>query len=304
MSNCEDFVYFISNSRGVVNDGDMSVLSNKVSSMQSKLNNLRETEENLDRLCKAMKENYKQARKSPSNEFFAYVTRDDLLEIFGEDKVILTVRNCDTVREGKTKEVDCPEKQTLRVHGRWKKVDVRLVTTNGEVASKPVRTDETETDGELSDAQKSASTSQPDNKTNVIGGRRPGRRRKPEQFELKDDESSVESDQQKNKKLSDEEKEREEWRITAETLLGYRPPLKQRKRNLDEDWLESRYNFYFHFQSFFHGNLEINESFFRIAATSNSHPMIRLSPPRSKYMHTLRRTEGICDLFMGGSVPR
>lgn len=232
--------------RGVVNDGDMSVLSNKVSSMQAKLNNLRETEENLDRLCKAMRENYKQARKSPSNEFFSYVTRDDLLEVFGEDTVILTVRNCDTVRQGTAKEEDNTEKHTLRVNGRWKKVDVRLVTTDGEVASKSARTDETETDGELSDAQKPTTSSQTENKTNVIGSRRPGRRRKPERFELKEDDNSVEIDQPKNKKiLTEDEKEHEERRVTAETLLGYRPPSKQRKRNMDEDWLESRYLFCF-----------------------------------------------------------
>lgn len=223
--------------RGVVNDGDMSVLSNKVSSMQAKLNNLRETEENLDRLCKAMRENYKQARKNPSNEFYSYVTRDDLLDVFGKDSVILTVRNCDTIRRSKIKEEDDHTSSTLRVHGRWKAVDVRLVTTEGEVAPQSEsNTDEPETDVELS--EKSESSSQPAPKNNVIGNRRPGRRRKPERIELKDEDCSIEMDQSKLTSLTDEEKEQEERRITAEILLGYRPPLKQRKRTLDEDWTE------------------------------------------------------------------
>lgn len=230
--------------RGVVNDGDMSVLSNKVSAMQARLNGLRETEENLDRLCKAMKLNYQQSRRSPSNEFFAYVTRDDLLDVFGEESVILTVRNCDTIRTGTTKDEYDSEKHTLRVHGRWKKVDVRLVTTDGEVERNTTRTsEEHETDGDSNETQKKMASIQPEPK-NSNGARRPGRRRKPERLELKDDDSNVEVEQVKRFKpaLTEEEKELEERRITAETLLGYRPPLVQRKRNFEEDWLECRYN--------------------------------------------------------------
>ncbi|XP_055295053.1 transcription factor E2F5 isoform X2 [Sitodiplosis mosellana] len=229
--------------RGVVNEGDMSVLSNKVSAMQARLNRLRETEENLDRLCKAMRNNYQQARRSPSNEFFAYVTRDDLLDVFGKESVILTARNFDTVRKGvKIKAEDDSEekKHTLQVHGLFKKVDVRLVTTDGEITRNTARTlEEPETDGDSSETQKTTAASQPEPKTNT-GARRPGRRRKPERIELKDDDSSVETDQVKRLKttLTEEEKELEERRITAETLLGYRPSLVQRKRNLDEDWLE------------------------------------------------------------------
>lgn len=214
--------------------------------MQAKLNHLRETEENLDRLCKAMRENYKQARKSPSNEFFAYVTRDDLLDVFGKESVILTVRNCDTVREGKIKNEDDVEKKTLRVHGRWKKVDVRLVTTDGDVSRQPpTRTDDTENEVESIDTQKPVSASQPEAKNIATGSRRPGRRRKPDKLELKD-EDTIEIEEIKSTNLTEEENELEERRITAETLLGYRPPHKQRKRNFDEEWLESRYKFAHH----------------------------------------------------------
>lgn len=221
-----------------MNDGDMSVLSNKVSTMQSKLNDLREREENLDRLCKAMRENYKQARKSPENEFYAYVTRDDLLQVFGDDSVILTARNCDTVQTGKSKDEKAPVKHKLRVHGRWKKVDMRLVTTNGEIANTD-QSDDTEMNGEKLKSD-SAGQQVP---SNVIGNRRPGRRRKPERFELKDEDSNAELDlgAKKHKlNLTEEESELEERRLTAEALLGYRPAIKQRKRNFEEDWLQRK----------------------------------------------------------------
>lgn len=237
----------------------MSVLSKKVSTMQSKLNQMRETEENLDRLCKAMRENYKQARKSPSNDFFSYVTRDDLLEVFGKESVILTIRNCDTLREGTSKAEDNTRKHTLRVNGRWKAVDVRLVTTDGEVAAAAKQTtasgiaNTVNLDGESS--HKTISASQPEPKSVATYSRRPGRRRKPDQkIDVKsDDNTEIEPPPPKlkpqsplapPKELTPEEIEQQEKRITAETLLGYRPPYKQRKRYFEEDWLESRYKLF------------------------------------------------------------
>lgn len=222
--------------------------------MQSKLNQMRETEENLDRLCRAMRENYKNARKSPSNDFFSYVTRDDLIEVFGKESVILTVRNCDTIREGTLKAEDNTKKHyTLKVTGRYKAVDVRLVTTDGEVAPQksttPVGANAVD-DGESS--QKTVSASQPEPKSVATYSRRPGRRRKPDQkSDVKDDDSTEmepppaklkpQPPVQPPKQLTPEEIEQQEKRITAETLLGYRPSYKQRKRYFEEDWLESRY---------------------------------------------------------------
>lgn len=236
--------------RGVVNDGDMSVLSKKVSTMQSKLNKLRETEENLDRLYKAMRENYKHTRRSPTHEFFAYVTRDDLLEVFGNESVILTVRNCDTIREGTSKVENSLKRHTLRVKGRWKADDVRLVTTDGDVAAQPSAGQAT-ADGDAANvdsvSNEPASASQPEPSVATYS-RRPGRRRKPERIELKEDDG-VEIEQpaklqQPPKVLTPVETEQQERRITAETLLGYRPPYEQQKRHFEEDWLESRYKLF------------------------------------------------------------
>lgn len=224
----------------------MSVLSKKVSTMQAKLSKLREEEENLDHLCKAMRENYKQARRSAKNDFFSYVTRDDLLNVFGKDTVILTVRNCDTIRQGTTKDEDDTTKHTLRIHGRWKAVDVRLVTTDGEVAcQKPIASDDMDGGSEINETNQMISASQPESKNCAASSsRRPGRRRKPDKFELKNE--SDEIDQPiPTTSYTEEDKETEERRITAKTLLGYRPPIKQRKRNWEDDWLESRYKLFF-----------------------------------------------------------
>lgn len=242
--------------RGVVNDGDMSVLSKKVSTMQSKLNQMRETEENLDRLCKAMRENYKHARKSVSNDFFAYVTRDDLLDVFANDSVILTIRNCDTISEGMVKTESNTKKHSLRVNGRWKTVDVRLVTKDGQVAAPQAASTAianavtADADGDTS--HKTASTSQPEPKSVATYSRRPGRRRKPDQkVDIKDDDDDdmmIEPPSKIKppppKELTPDELEQQEKQMTAETLLGYRPTYKQRKRNFDEDWLESRYKIF------------------------------------------------------------
>lgn len=229
--------------RGVVQDGDISALSTRVTQLQSKVNYLREKEEQLDRLCKAMKENYRQARRDPGNEYYAYVTRDDLLKAFGDNSVILTVRNCETIREGK-RESDEDEnvKHTLRANGRWKSVDVRLVTTEGELTEETPNEIIAETEA-VAETSVNIETTIKVVATN--NNKRPGRRRRKDdniQFKI-DEDSSVDNDESISKRprngLSDDEKddekELEERRITAQTLLGYRPPKRELKRNLYDD---------------------------------------------------------------------
>lgn len=225
--------------RGVVKDGDISALSERVAALQERVNSLRETENTLDHLCRAMKENYRQTRKSPSNEYYAYVTRDDLIDVFGEDSVTLTVRNFDTVREStKTAEEDETdvEKHTLRVHGLYKTVDVRLVTTDGEMRHRtPPPPDDSELDSNGS--SQIQSSSQPIAKSSEQSiKRRPGRRRK---TEIKDDDADRDASNQNLANISasesTEDNELAERRLLAKSLLGYRPPRKQLKRNLDDE---------------------------------------------------------------------
>lgn len=224
--------------RGVVQDGDISALSTRVTQLQSKVNYLRDKEEQLDRLCKAMKENYRQARKDPANEYYAYVTRDDLLKVFG-DNVILTVRNCETIREGKREsDEDESVKHTLRANGRWKSVDVRLVTTDGELTEQK--------QNQIIDETEAATETTVNSETTVkavdLNNKRPGRRRRKDdniQFKI-DEDSTVDNGESsckrpRNEQTSDDEKELEERRITAQTLLGYRPLKRELKRNLYDD---------------------------------------------------------------------
>lgn len=254
--------------RGVVQDGDISALSSRVTQLQSRVDYLRDKEEQLDRLCKAMKENYRQARKDPVNEYYSYVTRDDLLKAFGDNSVILTVRNCETIREG-IRESDEDEgiKHTLRANGQWKSVDVRLVTTDGELTE--------QTPNEFIGETEAATETSVNIETTVKAvatnnNKRPGRRRRKDdniQFKI-DEESSVDNDESsskrsRNEQTSDDEKELEERRITAQTLLGYRPLKRELKRNLYDDqasfdskWMNTYLIFFFgsiyvHFQYFY-----------------------------------------------------
>lgn len=222
----------------MVQDGDISALSTRVTQLQSKVNHLRDKEEQLDRLCKEMKENYRQARKDPANEYYAYVTRDDLLNAFSDNSVILTVRNCETIREGKREsDEDESVQHTLRANGQWKSVDVRLVTTEGELTE--------QTPNKIIDETEAATETSVNIETTVKAvaknNNRPGRRRRKDDLEFKiDEDSSLDNDEHSSKRsrieqTSEDEKELEERRITAQTLLGYRPPKRELKRNLCDD---------------------------------------------------------------------
>lgn len=225
-----------------MDDGDISKLSNKVSTMQTKLNELREVEANLDRLCHAMKLNYVNARKNPENEYFAYVTRNDIINTFGSDCDIFTIRNCNVLRQGYGKtEADNKKKYRLAAQALWKELDVRLVTEDGETYQVSAPSDQIEVDDDSS--EKLTSVGQPKAKNNAaITNSRRGRRRKPDKIELKDDDDSAVIEPIKpSAELTEDEKELEERRITGETLLCFRPPPKQRKREYEPDWLESTY---------------------------------------------------------------
>lgn len=203
------------------------------------MDNLRETEETLDRLCGAMKTEHERAKRDPVNNMYAYVTRDDLLDVFGEDSATLTMRNFTEIRQKtrKTEENEITE-HILNVSGKFKKVDVRLVTTDGEALEhKPQSNDETTAEDDASDKQCSTSQSSISNASDM-GARRPNRRRKPEKLETKDDENGIEMDDMPiTQSTKDEEvdNELEERRLVAEALLGYRPPSKLKKRNFDAD---------------------------------------------------------------------
>lgn len=50
-------------------------------------------EEELDRHLKYIRQNLKATKNDPINRAFGYVTRDDLLKCYGDDRTVLTIRN-------------------------------------------------------------------------------------------------------------------------------------------------------------------------------------------------------------------
>lgn len=218
--------------RGVVKDGDLNALSSKVARIQKRVDSLREQEETLDRLCAAMKKEHELAKKNPENHMYAYITRDDLLEIYGDDKVILTLRNFADVRQKITKTEENVQKHILKVHGRFKKVDVRLVTTSGEALQQKPQTVE---DNEDSDKQLPLTEVAALTTSDIV--KRRNRRRKPAKLETKDDDEFDEKSvgKKSTKDGGVEDKELDERRVLAKTLLGYRPPAKLIKRSFDDD---------------------------------------------------------------------
>lgn len=201
---------------------DVDTLSSRVTELQSKLTQLKREETVLDKHNSIMTENLKETRQDPSNQFYAYVTRDDFVSVFGDEDVVLTIRNFD-------KYDNCEDESNkdleLRVSSQWKKIDVRLVTNEGEAMRTEVapreKDDHSEEDAKTKDLDGPISFSQGYEKKS---NRHHIHRRKAVHFE------HGEADM--NDRLQ-----------TARVLLGYRPPKHHRKRNLDEasDSFESRY---------------------------------------------------------------
>ena len=183
-----------------------------------------------------MRENLRQATEDPSNQYYAYVTRDDLVDAFGDD-VVLTIRNydiCDATSVGDDDDGGLP--RTLRVYGRFKTIDVRLVTDDGEALKKtvPAAKEEAANPDELyaipNYLLKTGASNQ-SLRSNLK--RRPGRPRR-------NTESNLDLDSHELSNDSDEEDDRRE---SARVLLGYKPSIKRMKRNFDDDSdsFESRY---------------------------------------------------------------
>lgn len=221
------------NYRGLAESGgDIDSISYRVDDLKEKLEQLKSQEEELDQHCRMMAENLKQTRKDPTNQYYAYVTRDDFVSVFGNDDVVLTIRNFDSCDSGPS---DDAKRQTLRLYGRWKSIDVRLVTDDGE-SMRTTATFETE----MAEKQKTESNASGVSFSQPLEGSEPmatinkrqARRRK---------RHIVKEDDADNKILTisttigdGTEKEIDERRATAQALLGYRPPRKHLKRNLDE----------------------------------------------------------------------
>lgn len=107
---------------------------------------LKQEEDLLDRYCRSMTLSLKHTQQDPDNMYYAYVTRDDLTDCFG-DSVVLTLRNFDYYetsagetdgaqeeRNGANDEI--MSENNLKIVSFNTSIDVRLVTDEGSVFSK------------------------------------------------------------------------------------------------------------------------------------------------------------------------
>lgn len=221
------------NYRGLAESGgDIDSISYRVDDLKEKLEQLKSQEEELDHHCRMMAENLKQTRKDPTNQYFAYVTRDDFVSVFGSDDVVLTIRNYDSCDSGPS---DDEKRQTLRLYGRWKSIDVRLVTDEGESMRTSVNFGtEMAEKGKKDSNDVGVSSSQPVEGSEPMAtiNKRQARRRK--RHIVKEDD--VDNDILPVSTTIGDGTGRnndERW-VTAHALLGYRPSRKHLKRNLDE----------------------------------------------------------------------
>lgn len=106
-----------------------------------------------------MKENVRQTKESSFNQYYLYITRDDLIDIFGDDNVVFTIKNNETMSlndyvdnnetgndtDGQVKD-NKGSPRSARFSSNWKGIDVRLVTDNGESVQKPQKKRKTNDD--------------------------------------------------------------------------------------------------------------------------------------------------------------
>ncbi|EDV54465.1 transcription factor E2F2 [Drosophila erecta] len=98
---------------------------------RSRTNHLKMVEDDLDRQLEYAQRNLRYVMQDPSNRSYAYVTRDDLLDIFGDDSVF-TIPNYD-------EEVDIKRNHyELAVSlDNGSTIDIRLVTNQGKSTTNP-----------------------------------------------------------------------------------------------------------------------------------------------------------------------
>lgn len=77
---------------------DPHEIAMRVAVLKTTIDQLADEEETLDRHTDIIRLELKRALENPDNQYYAYVTRDDIVEGFGDD-VILTIRNYDSYDE-------------------------------------------------------------------------------------------------------------------------------------------------------------------------------------------------------------
>ncbi|XP_055695256.1 transcription factor E2F5 [Lutzomyia longipalpis] len=106
--------------------------SQRATQLQSVANQLKEEEEELTQHCVYMRQNLRNSIEDIVNQSYAYITRDDLLDCYSDDAVL--VLRCPekmqiAVPSVKTENVQ--DRPSLKVSSQMREIDVRLLTTEG-----------------------------------------------------------------------------------------------------------------------------------------------------------------------------
>lgn len=103
----------------------------KVMHLQTVASSLKEEEDELTEHCMYMRQNLKNILGDTVNQSYAYVTRDDLLDCYGEDNVM--VLRCSEKMQlsvplkSEAEESEC----ALQISSQMREIDVRLLTKQG-----------------------------------------------------------------------------------------------------------------------------------------------------------------------------
>lgn len=247
---------------------------------------------------KCIQHNLKYTQEETANQYYAYVTRDDLVDCFGND-VILTVRNFNAYRSYRKSPDDKNDKLThnLEIHSRTDPIDVRLVTPNG-VTNIKQEPNQSINDSIISDSSfkinnnddVNESKKNDESEDNSIAEQyslrqknRPTKRKYRLRYK-----TANSSDEEEEEKLFDDIKER---KLIANILLRSKPAEKRCRRGFDcaQDIDDCKSNFVY----FFVTNIYFNDFCFMCLANA---PFLTLNPP-FEYLYSLHKSEGICDLF-------
>lgn len=256
-------------------------------------------EEELDRHLKYIRQNLKTTRNDPINRAFGYVTRDDLLKCYGNEKTVLTIRNHKEVHKPGLLTDDDESNVILNralIVTSEGQLDVRLVSTTGDSYKKIEKprsvTPEVKNNGEVLPKQESSQGTttpqrQSKRKQDFSIGLRMKRKKNKSESKPKEDKDSSESETETDIELKQ----------SACIILGEIVDPSKEKFALREFECQSSQHpriaqlIYFLFSLFFY-------FFLHFIYTVNP-AMIRLNPPANTEYQTfsLYDDEGIIDLF-------
>lgn len=236
---------------------DEDHLATVLDKVEKKRLQLKMEEEELDRHIKYIIHDQQNVRASPVNQSFAYVTRDDLVEAFG-DTVILTVQNYDKYETPLLQINDsiianrflCITAETGSM------VDVRLVTNDGDSSVPKEEVEKIKSQNQSRDGaiEQEKSSSESDEEERPRSRKRQTSR-------------SLAARRAKMKKIA-EEKEQIERNLTAKILL----------RNDKSDHSLRRY-------------------FPNDNTSETNSPLVQINPPTRDFLFVLNKDEGVSDLF-------